>query len=74
MELPLAGGWPVAAADPGGAELCSFAPVDGSPLAPEGDDLFERSLSAAEPAGAELCSFAPDEESLPVAALLGGVD
>jgi hypothetical protein len=57
-------GCPVAAADPGGAELCSLAPVEVSPLAPV-EDLFERSLSAGEPGGAELCSFAPLDVSLP---------
>ena len=40
-------GCPVAAADPGGAELCSLAPLEVSPLAPV-EDLFERSLSAGE--------------------------
>ena len=39
-QLEPALGWPVAAADPGGAELCSFAPVGVSPLAPS-EDLFE---------------------------------
>jgi hypothetical protein len=59
-------GRPVAAADPGGVELCSFAPLEVSPLAPV-EDLFERSLSAGEPGGAELCSFAPVEVSPPAA-------
>ena len=59
-------GCPVAAADPGGAELCSLAPLEVSPLAPV-EDLFERSLSAGEPGGAELCSFAPLDVSLPAA-------
>ena len=67
-------GCPVAAADPGGEELCSLAPVEVSPLAPV-EDLFERSLSAGEPGGAELCSFAPLEVSLPAAfAPPGGLD
>jgi hypothetical protein len=60
------GGCPVAAADPGGAELCSFAPLEVSPLASV-EDLCDRSLSAGEPGGAELCSFAPLEVSLPAA-------
>ena len=59
-------GWPVAAVDPGGAELCSLAPPEVSPLAPS-EDLVERSLSAGDPGGAELCSFAPLEVSPPVA-------
>jgi hypothetical protein len=57
-------GCPVAAAEPGGAELCSLAPLEVSPLAPV-EDLLERSLSAGEPAGAELCSFAALDVSLP---------
>ena len=56
----------MAAAEPGGAELCSFAPLEVSPPVPV-EDLFERSLSAGEPGGAELCSFAPLEVSLPAA-------
>jgi hypothetical protein len=68
------GGCPVSAADPGGAELCSLAPVEESPLAPV-DDLFETSLPADEPGGAELCSLAPLEVSLPAAfAPAGGLD
>ena len=67
-------GCPVSAADPGGAELCSLAPVEVSPLAPV-EDFFERSLSAGDPGGAELCSFAPLEVSLPTAFdPLGGLD
>ena len=67
-------GCPVAAADSGGAELCSLAPVEVSPLAPV-EDLFERSLSAGEPGGAELCSFAALEVSAPAAfAPAGGLD
>jgi hypothetical protein len=55
--------------DPGGAELCSFAPDDVSLLVPaeEPDDL---SSAAPDPSGAELCSFAPVEVSAPPA---GGV-
>jgi hypothetical protein len=64
-------GWPVAAVDPGGAELCSFAPLDVSPLAPV-EDLVERSLSAGDPGGAELCSFAPLEVSPPAAFVPAG--
>jgi hypothetical protein len=64
-------GCPVAAAEPGGAELCSFAPLEVSPPAPI-EDFFERSLSAGEPGGAELCSFAPLEVSLPAAVPLAG--
>jgi hypothetical protein len=59
-------GCPVAAAEPGGDELCSFAPFEVSPLAPV-EDLFDISLSAGEPGGAELCSFAPLDVSLPAA-------
>jgi hypothetical protein len=67
-------GCPVAAAEPGGAELCSFAPLEVSPPVPI-EDLFERSLSAGEPGGVELCSFAPLEVSLPAAlAPAGGLD
>ena len=67
-------GCPVAAAEPGGAELCSFAPLDVSPLAPV-EDLFDMSLSAGEPGGAELCSFAPLEVSAPaIFAPAGGPD
>ena len=64
LSLVEALGWPVAAADPGGAELCSFAPVDVSPLAPS-EDLFEAVSAASEPGGAELCSFAPVDVSPP---------
>jgi hypothetical protein len=62
----------LAAEESGGAELCSFAPLDVSPLAPS-EDLVERSFSAGEPGGAELCSFAPLEVSPPAAfAPVGG--
>ena len=57
-------GWPVAAADPGGAELCSLAPVEVSPLEPS-VDLFAALSAASDPGGAELCSFAPVEVSPP---------
>ena len=53
-----------AAEEPGGAELCSFAPVDLSLLVPA-DVSFDMSLSAADPAGAELCSLAPVDVSVP---------
>ena len=66
-------GCPVAAAEPGGAELCSLAPLEVSPLAPV-EDLLERSLSAGEPAGAELCSFAALDVSLPAASAGGFAD
>jgi hypothetical protein len=39
-------GCPVAAAEPGGDELCSFAPFEVSPLAPV-EDLFDISLQRA---------------------------
>lgn len=58
-----------AAADPGGAELCSFAPVDVSLLCPS-DDPADMSCSAPDPLGAELCSFAPEEVSAPRGAAL----
>ena len=64
LSLEEALGWPVAAADPGGAELCSLAPVDVSPLAPS-VDLLEALSAASDPGGAELCSFAPVEVSPP---------
>jgi hypothetical protein len=65
-------GCPVAAAESGGAELCSFAPVEVSPPAPV-EDLLERSFSAGDPGGAELCSFAPLEVSLVAFAPAGGL-
>jgi hypothetical protein len=65
---PEAFGWPVAAADPGGMELCSLAPVDVSLLLPA-DVSADMSFSAPEPDGAELCSFAPLEVSAPFWAL-----
>ena len=75
MSEPPPAGWPVAAAEPGGDELCSMAPVEGSPLAPV-DDLVERSSAAPDPAGAELCSCAPVEGSLDVVlpGSFGGAD
>ena len=54
-------GFDVSAADePGGAELCSFAPPDVSELWPSVDFL---ALAAPEDGGAELCSAAPPEVS-----------
>ena len=47
-----------AAAEPGGEELCSFAPVDVSLLVPA-VELPDMSSLASDPGGAELCSLAP---------------
>ena len=57
----------VRAAEPGGEELCSFAPVDVSLLVPAVEPP-DRSSLASDPGGAELCSFAPVEVSAPPAA------
>ena len=55
MAVPLDEfGWPVAAADPAGAELCSFAPVEVSELFAASSAGFI-SVAASEPVGAELC-------------------
>lgn len=55
-----------AAEEPGGAELCSFAPADWSAL-PESGPIAPLStllaLAAPEAGGAELCSRAPPEVS-----------
>jgi hypothetical protein len=56
-----------AAAEPGGAELCSLAPMDVSLLVPAVDPP-DMSFLASDPGGAELCSFAPVEVSAPPAA------
>jgi len=47
--------------DPGGAELCSFAPWEVSMLPDEGfiSPIGFMSLAAADAGGAELCSLAP---------------
>jgi hypothetical protein len=64
-------GCPVAAAEPGGAELCSFAPLEVLPPVPIEDCSKGRFQPAS--GGAELCSFAPLEVSLPAAVAPGGV-
>ncbi|HMK40814.1 MAG TPA: hypothetical protein VK451_04580 [Methyloceanibacter sp.] len=54
----------VAAAESGGAELCSFAPRDWSAwLLPEFIDWFVAPLAAPEFGDAELCSAAPPDVS-----------
>jgi hypothetical protein len=56
-----------AASEPGGEELCSWAPGEVSPPVPA-VDLPDMSFAASDSGGAELCSFAPVEVSGPPAA------